>query len=189
MIQSPSYSAVAALREQKKLFKVKQRRLEALIQSIDKTIKNMTQNKPIAAKELYDVLKDDDVQQYQAEVKARWGNTTAYKQSQQRVSKMTKVQMDQLKADGKKHLQALADAMPKGIAHPDVQALIKQSHMGVNFFYDCDLAMFRNLGVMYVQDPRFKAHYEKFAPGLAQFMHEAIDYYCDHAKDELRLTV
>lgn len=179
IIQAPTYSAIAALREQKKMLKLKQQRFDNLIKSIDKTITTMSKQQPIEAEELYDVLKDDDVKQYQAEVKERWGNTDAYKQSQQRVSKMTKRQMEKLKADGKKQMQALADAMPKGITHPDVQELIKQSHAGVNFFYDCSLEMFRNLGKMYVEDPRFTATYDAYAPGLAQFVHEAIDYYCD----------
>ena len=49
IIQAPTYSTVAALREQKKMFKLKQQRLEQLIKSIDKTIKTMTQQKPIEA--------------------------------------------------------------------------------------------------------------------------------------------
>lgn len=188
VIDAPGYSAIAALRQQKQLFKTKQRRLEKLIQSLERTIKTMTKQQVIKAEELYDVLKDNDIKQYQQEVTERWGNTAAYKQSQQRVSKMTKAQMAELKANGKKHMQALADAMPKGMAHPDVQALIAQSHAGVNFFYDCSLDMFRQLGVMYVQDPRFKATYDAYAPGLAQFVHEAIDYYCDHRSTAARKT-
>jgi DNA-binding transcriptional MerR regulator len=180
MMASPTYNAIAALREHKAMLKLKQKRFEHLIKSIDQTIKTMTNQEQIKVDELYDPWKDDDVKQYQAEVKDRWGNTDAYKQSQERIRKLTKAQMDQLKADGKKHMQALADAMPKGISHPDVQALIKQSHAGVNFFYDCSLEMFRNLGKMYVEDPRFTATYDAYAPGLAQFVHEAIDYYCDH---------
>ena len=180
MMGSPTYNAIAALREHKAMLKLKQKRFEHLIKSIDQTIKTMTNQEQIKVDELYDPWKDDDVKQYQAEVKSRWGNTEAYQQSQERIRKLTKAQMDQLKADGKKHMQALADAMPKGISHPDVQALIKQSHTGVNFFYDCSLEMFRNLGKMYVEDPRFTATYDAYAPGLAQFVHEAIDYYCDH---------
>jgi hypothetical protein len=40
--------------------------------------------------ELYDPFKDDDHNQYQEEVKQRWGNTEAYRQSMKRVRKMTK---------------------------------------------------------------------------------------------------
>ena len=34
---------------------------------------------------------------------------------------------------------------------------------------------------MYVEDERFAANYEKHKKGLAAFMRDAINYYCDHA--------
>jgi len=180
MLDRPDFSVVEALKDHKKLIRLKRERLDELIQTIDKTIKRMTNNTKINDEELYDAFKDDDVKEYQYEVKQRWGNTEAYKQSQAKVSKMTKAQMQKLKEDGTKHTQTIADNMYKGIDHPDVQALIKKSHEGVNFFYECSLDMFHNLGQMYVDDPRFTAYYEKFAPGLAVFMRDAINYYCDH---------
>lgn len=179
MMGQKNFNIIEALRDHKKLIKLKRERLDNLIQTIDKTIKRMNSHK-IKDDELYDAFKDADVKEYQEEVKQRWGNTDAYKQSMARTSKMTKAQMDELKADGKAHTQALADNMHKGIKHPDVQALIKKSHEGVNLFYDCSLEMFRNLGNMYVDDPRFRAYYEKFAPGLAVFVRDAINLYCDN---------
>lgn len=184
MLNRPDFSVVEALRDQKKLMKLKRDRLDKLINSIDRTIKRMNNNQKIQDEELYDAFKDDDVKQYQDEVKERWGNTDAYKQSMARVSKMTKKEMDKLKADGKAHTQAIADAMDKGIDHPDVQALIKKSHDGINFFYECSYEMFRNLGKMYVDDPRFSATYEKVRPGLAVFMRDAIAYYCDRHENK-----
>ncbi len=179
MLNRPSFSVIEALREQKKLIRLKQARLEKLIHAIDTTITAMNSNQKINEKELYDVFKDKDVTQYQDEVKERWGNTDAYKQSMKKVSKMTKADMQKLKEDGEKHTTAIADSMDKGINHPDVQELIKKSHDGINFFYECSYEMFRNLGTMYVEDPRFTAYYEKFRPGLAVFMRDAITYYCD----------
>ncbi len=183
MLDRPGFSMVEALSDQKKLLQLKRKRIDGLIKSIDKTIVSMNNNHPLNGEELYDPFKDEDVKQYQEEVRQRWGNTDAYKQSMARVGKMTKKEMEKLKEDGKKHTQALADSMDKGASHPDVQALIAKSHAGVNFFYDCSLETFRNLGQMYVDDPRFTAYYEKFRPGLAAFMRDAIAYYCDHQQE------
>lgn len=179
MLGRPDYSMIETLRGQKKLMKIKQARLDGLMKTIDKTIRSMTNNQTMKDDELYDAFKDNDVKQYQQEVKERWGNTEAYKVSMAKISKMTKKEMEKLKEDGKKHTQAIADAMDKGIEHPDVQELIQKSYDGVNFFYPCSLKMFRNLGKMYVDDPRFAANYEKFRPGLAVFMRDAIARYCD----------
>lgn len=133
----------------------------------------------IQDEELYDAFKDDDVKHYQDELKHRWGDTDAYKQSMARVGKMTKAQMDTLKEDGKKLTQKLADAMDKDIKSVEVQELIAEHYKGIQFFYDCSLPMYRNLGTMYVDDARFTAYYDKFRPGLAVFVRDAIEYFCD----------
>lgn len=179
IMSRPDFDVTKALADHKKLIQLKRKRLDGLIQSIDTTIKRMTNNQPTAAEEMYDPFKDDDVQQYQEEVKQRWGNTDAYKQSNARVSKMTKKEMDELKASGKKFTQTLADAMDKPIASGEVQALIAEHYKGIQFFYDCPLSMYRNLGQMYVDDPRFTAYYDKFRPGLAVFVRDAIVHFCD----------
>ena len=41
-------------------------------------------------------------------------------------------------------------------------------------FYDCSYQMHVGLAEMYLADPRFTATYEKIAPGLAQYLHDAI---------------
>jgi hypothetical protein len=38
------------------------------------------------------------------------------------------------------------------------------------------------MGKMYIADPRFTKYYDKHRPGLALFVRDAIDYFCDHHK-------
>ncbi len=179
ILSSPYFDMATALADHRHLLVLKRKRLNRLVATIDQTIKKINQETSMSDEELYDAFADEETKHYAAEAKQRWGNTDAYKQSQARVSKMTKAQMAKLKEDGVKHTQAIAEAMDLGVDSPEVQALIKKSHEGVNFFYDCSLEMFRNLGQMYVDDPRFTAYYEKFRPGLAMFMRDAIKLYCD----------
>jgi hypothetical protein len=42
------------------------------------------------------------------------------------------------------------------------------------WFYECTPEIHRGLAEMYVQDERFTRHYEDRAPGLAQYVHDAI---------------
>lgn len=179
MLDRPDFHIIEALRDQKKLMQLKRKRLDGLIQSIEKTIMTMQTNTPLQDEELYDAFKDNDVKQYQAEVKQRWGNTDAYKQSMARVGKMTKQEMEKIKADGIELTKKLADAMDTSPHHPDVQALITEHYNGMQRFYDCPLTMYRNLGQMYVDDPRFTAYYDNVRPGLAIFVRDAINHFCD----------
>jgi hypothetical protein len=84
-----------------------------------------------------------------------------------------------IKKEGQKFTQELAEAMGKDITSPEVQSLIEKHHQGIEYFYQCPLGMYRNLGEMYVSDPRFTAYYDKFRPGLAAWLQKAISYYCD----------
>lgn len=184
ILNSPYFDLATALADHRKLIELKKKRLNKLIHTIDETVKKLNHENNMPDEELYDSFKDEEMKEYAQEAKEKWGNTDAYKQSEAKVSKMTKAQMQKLKDDGKKHMQDLAKAMDLPIASPEVQALIKKSHDAVNFFYDCSYEMFRSLGKMYQDDPRYTAYYEKFRPGLAAFVQKAIDFYCDQNEGE-----
>jgi hypothetical protein len=46
-------------------------------------------------------------------------------------------------------------------------------------FYPCSYEMQVGLAEMYLADPRFTATYEKIAPGLARYVHDAIKANAD----------
>lgn len=124
---------------------------------------------------------DDSIGQdpYAAEAKERWGNTDAYRQSQERVKKMTKADMDAVKAAGDALMQRIALVADKDPADPAVQALIAEHYKGLRTFYEPNMEIYRGLARMYVDDPRFTAYYEKYRPDLAVFMHDAMMAYCN----------
>ena len=43
-----------------------------------------------------------------------------------------------------------------------------------DWFYECTSEIHVGLAEMYIADPRFTATYEQIAPGLAQYLHDAI---------------
>ena len=47
------------------------------------------------------------------------------------------------------------------------------------WFYDLDHGFHRGLADMYLADPRFTKTYEDLAPGLAQYVHDAIHANAD----------
>lgn len=52
-------------------------------------------------------------------------------------------------------------------------AEVHRQHICDNF-YDCTFEIHRGIAGMYVADPRFTATYEELAPGLAQWLHDAM---------------
>lgn len=183
IINAPNFDRLAALEEQKKLLELEQKRLTGVIKTIDKTIQTLKGGETMNDDDLYGDLDKKTVEEYKAEAKQRWGHTDAYRQSQERVSKMTKAQMQEIKKAGDELTKELAAAMDLPVDSPEVQALIKRHHAGIEVFYDCSMEMYRGLGQMYVDDPRFTATYDKYRPGLAIFLRDAILIYTDQ-KDQ-----
>ena len=136
--------------------------------------------------ELYFAFADEEMKAYAEEAKQRWGNTDAYKQSQERSKHWTKADVKKIKEAGIALTRKIAAVMKKGPEDTDVQKLIFEHYQSINTFYDCSFEMYQNLGKMYIDDLRFTAYYEKFSSGLAQFMYEAINCFCK-SQDELQI--
>jgi hypothetical protein len=60
--------------------------------------------------------------------------------------------------------------------------LAERHRQQISRYYDCTYQIHRGLADMYVADPRFTAHYEKYGPGLAQYVRDAIHANADRAE-------
>lgn len=179
MLNSPDFDTLEALRGQKKMLKIKGERLNELLKNITNTINAMKKKKLIKDKELYDAFSDEKMEEYRKEAKERWGHTEAWRQSEQRTKGWTKEDHARVQAEGGAILEEIVKNMDKGMKSAEVQTQIPKYREHLSTYYDISVEMFRGLGNMYSDDPRFAAYYEKIHPGLAQFMTRAINYYCD----------
>lgn len=80
-------------------------------------------------------------------------------------------------AEGKKIYLDLAATMPKGAASKEVQAVIARWHKHMQNFWSPNDEQLLGLADLYNDDPRFRDNYEKVAPGLSEFMREAVKVY------------
>ena len=179
IINSSTFNPKQALEEQKKLLTMKKSKLECLINTIDNTIGHMKGGADMTNDDFFNGFSDDQMNQYKEEAKKRWGHTDAYRQSRERTKNWSKEDYKRIKEDGETLTKELAAAMDLDIKSKEVQTLIAKHHKGIEKFYDCSYEMYRGLGNMYADDPRFTATYDKFRPGLAKWLQKAINYYCD----------
>jgi hypothetical protein len=121
----------------------------------------------------------NQIDQYAEEAKLKWGDTDAFKQSQERVKKMGEKGLDLVMQESKKLSEEIAECMKNGNApESDIaQKLIDRHYNGLKAFYEPNIQIYSGLAEMYIADERFKLNYEKVAEGLAQFMHDAMKYY------------
>jgi DNA-binding transcriptional MerR regulator len=115
-------------------------------------------------------------EEYADEAEQRWGDTDAWKQSQQRAAALTKQDWIEIKAEGDALLQALADAKRDGVepGSPVADELVARHRASIERFYEFGGEMHRNLVEMYLADERFTRYYDDVEPGLAQFVHDIV---------------
>ena len=125
------------------------------------------------------VMNNITEKKYSKEVKARWGDTQAYAQSAERVKKMSKEDLARIKREGEDLMKEIASHMDCEVGCDEVQQLIARHYENLNHFYTPSIEMYTGLADMYVEDGRFNAYFETFAPGLAVFMRDAMKVYCE----------
>ena len=115
--------------------------------------------------------------EFEEEVKERWGDTDQYTQSKQRTSKYSHADFAAAKVDQEAATEQFAYAFGNSLTidSPETQAAVVAHREAISkWFYDCSVEMQKNLALMYLQDLRFKKYYDDRARGLAQYVHDAI---------------
>lgn len=179
ILESKNFDMKKALSDHRKLIVIKRKRMDELLATIDKTIKKINKEKNMNDQELYDGFSQEESEAYAKEAKERWGNTDAYKQSQERVKKLSKDDWQRIRKAGDELMKAIVANMDKKPESKEVQELIAQHYDGLRTFYEPNLELYRGLADMYVADHRFAAYFEKYHKDLPLFMKKAMHAFCE----------
>ena len=110
---------------------------------------------------------------YDVEVKQRWGETDACKEYAEKTAGYTKDKWQQVNDGLNAVVAKVAECMNNGHAtdSPEAQVLVKelQTHITENY-YTCTNEILADLGKMYVTDERFKKNIDKYGEGTAEFV-------------------
>ena len=118
---------------------------------------------------------------YETEVRERWGNTSTFREHEQKTKNYTKEKWAEANDGLMAIFSEFAACKNSGASSSsaDVQALVAklQSHITANY-YTCTDEILAGLGKMYVTDERFKKNINKYGEGTAEFATGAIAMYC-----------
>lgn len=119
---------------------------------------------------------------YEAEVKARWGETEAYRQYAKKTKTYTQAQIAGIN-DGLMAVFAEFAACKQSGAAADsanAQALVSKLQAYITeHYYTCTPQILHGLGEMYVADERFRKNIDKCGEGTAVFAAAAIAVFCE----------
>lgn len=118
---------------------------------------------------------------YSAEARERWGDTSAYREHEEKTKHYTKEKWAEAN-DGMMAIFAEFSVCKQSGAEVDsneAQALVAklQAHITENY-YTCTNEILAGLGKMYIADERFKKNIDKYGEGTAEFASDAIEVYC-----------
>ncbi len=169
------------LRRQRAAVQQRLDEMRDLVTAIDRALEREMNHEPATTEDMKELF-GDGFQDGQAEAEQRWGDTDAWKQSQQRTKGYTKADWAEVKAESDALHKAFTDAMDAGEPPTSEAAMdAAEAHRRQidDRFYACSHEFHRNLGDMYVSDPRFIATYDEIRPGMAQYVRDAIHANAD----------
>ena len=176
IMNNPNYDKEEALKKQKELLIQQRQRIEGLIKLIEKRIEG---DNNMSFKEFDMNEIEENKKKYAKEVKERWGTSKAYEESEKKTSSYNKEKWGDINQETSEIFKGFAELRNSDPGSEEVQELVRrwQKYITDNF-YTCTNEILSGLGLMYVEDERFKENLDKNGEGTAKLMEEAIKIYC-----------
>lgn len=180
IVEDPHFDQVRALERHREMLQLERERLSRLLNTIDRTIARLTEEKMgMTDEELWEGFSQQQIERYKRESREAYG-VEVVEESERRAKGMSKGQWQAVKDEGDAVTRGLAARIDRPIDDPEVQALIARHYKWVCTFWTPDAAAYTGLGQLYTDNPEFRANYDKYRVGLADFMREAMSYYAEH---------
>lgn len=119
--------------------------------------------------------------QYADEVRERWGDTEAYRESERRTAGYSQSDWSALYEGIDAIMAGFAELKMEGASPDSEQARLQVEKLRLFIterMYTCTDEILAGLGQMYVVDERFKKNIDKHGDGTAEYIGECINSYC-----------
>jgi DNA-binding transcriptional MerR regulator len=181
MLGRPDFQILDALEEHRESLQGKVRRLERLIQTVDKTIKHLKGENIMSPKGLFEGFSEEQQEEYAKQAEQMYDPETV-RESNRTWKSYFPEKKQAILDEGKQIYQDMIAAMPKGADSPEVQAIVERWRVHMDYFWTPNLDQLLGLATMYGESPDFKANFDQMHPDLAEFMKEAVTIYVETGK-------
>jgi MerR family transcriptional regulator, thiopeptide resistance regulator len=178
VLDDPSFDIDSALQDHRQALAARIRRLQSLIQTIDRTLARRNEEVTMPDKDMFQAFSKVDEAAYREEAEARWdpGEVSA---SYQRWDRYGPEGQRRIMEEGNAIYADLAAMTASDPASPEVQVIIRCWHEHMRYFYEPDGDRLRGLSQMYIDDERFASKFRALHAALPEFMQRAVAVYCD----------
>ena len=177
VLDDPDADVLAQLDRQRAVLSERLDRLRRMIAAVDRMKEAHMSEQKLTPEQQAEILGDGWDPAWQDEAQENWGDTPEWAQSEKIKARMgvddwkrVKEENDRLEAD-------LAAAMTAGVqpGSEEANALAERHRASIGQWFDITVQKQVCIARMYVQDPRFTAHYDERAQGLAAWLTAIID--------------
>ena len=176
IMDHPAYDARDAMRRQKALLGMQRARIDAMIVRLDEALQGCGAPRP----EVFGMKEIEKMKaQFAQEVRERWGETSAYAESQVRTGAYGAGDWSAIQAGMDERMAAFAAVRALAPEDARVQALVADWQQDItDHFYSCTDEILEGLGQMYEADERVRQNIDRHGEGTAACMARAIAAYC-----------
>lgn len=174
ILDSPGFDPKEALNQQIHLLELQRKHLDDLISHARQIQKTGVINMDFSA---FDTSEMDN---YAAQAKAKWGNTDAYRECEQKTKGQSKADLQAAGDQLMDIFRQLGEIRHLSPASEEAQALVTKLQGFISaHYYTCTNQILRELGRMYIAGDSMTENIDKAGgQGTAEFAHQAIEIYC-----------
>lgn len=182
IMTSPAFDGTQALRDHRDKLLEKRVQLDALINNVDKSIKQTERKISMTDKEKFEGFKqklvDDNEKKYGKEIRKKYGEDTV-NASNVKIKGMTEETYEKIQKLEEQMFMNLKAGMDTGNpAGEQAQKAADLHKQWLCFYWDqYSKEAHEGLAEMYVSDERFTAYYDKVQSGATEFLRDAIVIY------------
>ncbi|PGS49562.1 MerR family transcriptional regulator [Bacillus sp. AFS041924] len=187
IITSPDFNSAKALKEHHEQLLDKRKQLDLLIKNVEKSIALTEGRITMSDKEKFEGFKKDMIEEnekkYGKEARGKYGDEAVNK-ANQKVMNMTEEDHKEVTRLSDELAKTLTEALKTGDPSSEIAQKAADLHKQWLTFYWNSYSKEAHAGLaqMYVDDERFRAHYDKEQPGTAEFLRDAIHIYTNYKK-------
>ncbi|RJK95347.1 MerR family transcriptional regulator [Vallicoccus soli] len=158
-------------------------RLRRVAETADRTAERLGGGAPVSAEDVFEGFAERA--RFEEELVGRHGEGVRehFRDAERRTEGWTAQDYARLQREWQELDARFAALLARGVAPdaPEAQALVAEHHRAVARSWTPDREGYTGLGRTYVEDPRFRERYDAVAPGLAEYLRDAMAVHAERA--------
>lgn len=176
LLDDPGVDEASQLRQQQRLLSERINRLQSMSEAIDQLLSSDAAGVVLTVRERADLFGQEWSQSWDEEAQGRWGDTQQWAQFEESLMALSEEERTRLHAQGEALYAEMAAAMRAGEQPGGQEAnrLAQQHRALIGQMFECTYSMQVIIGRFYTSDGRFRPYFDRFEPGLATWISDAI---------------